>query len=39
MSFKVRIEYDRIPIRHVAVQCPACEKWFHGNDITSRNLV
>lgn len=39
MSFKVRIEYERIPIRHVAVQCPSCEKWFHGNDITSTNLV
>ena len=34
----VRIEYDPTPIRHIAVQCPKCEKWFHGRDITKDKL-
>lgn len=31
--FNVRVEYESTPIRHIAVQCPKCEKWFHGRDI------
>ena len=31
--FNVRVEYERRPIRHIAVQCPNCGKWFHGWDI------
>lgn len=31
--FNVRVEYEGTPIRHIAVQCPKCEKWFHGWDI------
>jgi hypothetical protein len=34
----VRIEYDPTPIRHIAVQCPKCEKWFYGRDITNDRL-
>ena len=34
----VRIEYDPTPIRHIAVQCPKCEKWFRGRDITADKL-
>lgn len=31
--FNVRVEYESTPIRHIAVQCPKCEKWFYGWDI------
>lgn len=31
--FNVRVEYESTPIRHIAVQCPNCNKWFHGWDI------
>lgn len=31
--FNVRVEYELVPIRHIAVQCPKCEKWFLGWDI------
>lgn len=31
--FNVRVEYESIPIRHIAVQCPDCGKWFCGWDI------
>ena len=31
--FNVRVEYESTPIRHIAVQCPECNKWFHGWDI------
>lgn len=30
---KVRVEYEAAPIRHVAVQCPKCKRWFYGRDI------
>jgi hypothetical protein len=29
----IRVEYDPTPIRHIAVQCPDCKKWFYGWDI------
>ena len=29
----VRVEYESTPIRHIAVQCPKCNKWFNGRDI------
>lgn len=32
--FNVRVEYESAPIRHIAVQCPGCKKWFRGCDIT-----
>lgn len=34
----VRVVYDPTPIRNIAVQCPKCEKWFYGRDITTGNL-
>lgn len=36
--FNIKVEYDSRPIRHIAVQCPKCSKWFNGWDIvvTSR---
>jgi len=32
---KVRVEFEPVPIRHIAVQCPSCLKWFNGWDIVS----
>ena len=29
----VRVEYESTPIRHIAVQCPHCNRWFNGRDI------
>ena len=37
--FNVRVEYEIAPIRHIAVQCPSCENWFHGCDITDDDLM
>lgn len=31
--FNVRVEFESTPIRHIAVQCPSCNKWFKGQDI------
>ena len=36
--FNVRVEYESTPIRHIAVQCPKCNKWFYGWDITKDDL-
>ena len=33
-SVKVKFETESTPIRHLAIQCPYCKNWFHGNDIT-----
>lgn len=38
MEYNVRVEYECTPIRHIAVQCPKCKKWFYGNDITENDL-
>ena len=35
---KIRVEYDPAPIRHIAVQCPQCGRWFRGYDITEDKL-
>lgn len=35
--FNVRVEYESTPIRHTAVQCPICGKWFNGWDIVKGN--
>lgn len=29
----MKVEYEPIPIRHLAVQCPDCENWFVGHDL------
>lgn len=34
----VRIMYDPSPIRHIAVQCPSCDRWFNGQDISDREI-
>ena len=33
VTLNYKVEYDRIPIRHLAVQCPECDRWFNANDI------
>ena len=30
---RVRLELDPAPVRHIAVQCPSCKRWFHGQEI------
>lgn len=35
---KVRVEFDPTPIRHIAIQCPKCERWFYGRDVTTDDL-
>ena len=34
----VRVEFESTPIRHIAVQCPGCENWFDGRNITENGL-
>ena len=34
----VRVEYEATPIRHIAVQCPECERWYGGREITEQEL-
>ena len=34
----IRVVYEPTPIRHIAVQCPKCEKWFYGNDIADNHI-
>lgn len=36
--FNVKVEYDMMPIRHIAVECPKCKKWFKGWQITENDL-
>jgi transposase-like protein len=33
--FNLRVELDPAPIRHIAVQCPRCQKWFYGHEIAA----
>lgn len=33
MKYKIRVEYEVTPIRHLVVQCPYCENWFDAHDI------
>lgn len=34
-KIKVAVEFDPTPIRHMAIQCPRCERWFYKYDITN----
>lgn len=34
----VRIETESAPIRHIAIQCPSCGKWFMGEDILKEDV-
>jgi predicted RNA-binding Zn-ribbon protein involved in translation (DUF1610 family) len=37
-EFNVRVEYGPTPIENIAIQCPQCNKWFIGEDITHDKL-
>lgn len=39
MTINFRVKYDPAPIRHVAVQCPFCNKWFNGDDILAESKI
>ena len=30
----MKAEFESTPIRHVSIQCPYCQKWFYGHDVT-----
>lgn len=38
-TFNVKVEYDMMPIRHIAVECPRCKRWFRGGQITKDSLA
>ena len=33
---KVAVEFEPTPIRHMAIQCPKCERWFNHYDVADR---
>lgn len=33
MKYKIRVDYEITPIRHLVVQCPYCENWFDAHEI------
>ena len=35
----IKVEYEATPIRHLAVQCPDCNNWFRGSDITKERCI
>ena len=35
---KVAVEFDPTPIRHMAIQCPKCERWFNMYDVATTNI-
>ena len=38
MIINFRVEHELAPIRHVAVRCPECFRWFNANEITNDSL-
>ena len=41
MSKKVqlKVEFESCPVRHLAIQCPDCNKWFHQADVTLKTWI
>lgn len=37
-KIKVAVEFDPTPIRHMAIQCPKCERWFKHYDIANEDI-
>ena len=35
----VKVEYEDIPIRHCAIQCPGCHRWFSRFDICVSDIA
>lgn len=38
MLVRFRVTYDSAPIRHAAVQCPYCKKWYRVKDIVCEDF-
>lgn len=38
-KIQIKVEYESVPIRHLAIQCPNCKNWFHGTNIAQKNVV
>lgn len=38
MTINFRVEFEPRQIRHIAVQCPYCHKWFYGHEISHDDL-
>lgn len=36
---QIKVEFEPTPIRHMAIQCPGCEKWFHQADIVHGDWI
>lgn len=36
---QIKVEFEPTPIRHMAIQCPNCEKWFHHADIVEGDWI
>lgn len=34
----VRVEYEATPVRHIAVQCPDCGRWYDGRDVGDQRI-
>lgn len=41
MSKKVqlKVEFEPCPVRHLAIQCPDCNRWFKQTDITLHKWI
>ena len=37
-KIKVAVEFDPTPIRHMAIQCPKCHRWFNRHDIANDDI-
>lgn len=35
-DINIKVEFESVPIRHLAIQCPNCNSWFMGHDILKR---
>ena len=34
----MRVKYESTPIKHLAIQCPECQNWFHSQDICNKTI-
>lgn len=37
-KIRIAVEFDPAPIRHMAIQCPKCHRWFNRHDIANENI-
>lgn len=36
---QIKVEFDPTPIRHMAIQCPKCERLFNMYDVATVNII